>query len=492
MAGVLGLAFFGLYLRTLCPTVFWYDSAEYAAAALTLGIPHPPGYPLYTLIGHLFTWLPLEPARAVNVMSAFFGAVGVALCLAVARGLGATLLGSAVAAASLGASLLFWSQSVVAEVYTAGAAVLLGVLALVLAGLRRNRPGLLVLAALTAGLGLGVHLLIATCGVGLALLVWSVGASKQGWSTLTAMVRREGVGQRLGVSALCLLAVAAGSAIFFYLPWRVSMQPAVMFDDPPNWENFIWFVSGGNYKNWFWNEVPWLQRMGEIFGLFYDELLPVGLALAVLGLYRLLRQRPVYALALVLMIGGNIAFFFRYGVHDVEVFFIPSLALLCCALGLGVDTLLGALPCVMPEGTRSKLIQRGLAVALALYPVSLMAANYTKVDLSGYTAARDYAEKMCEQLPRGAVIINTTRPAEFKNSAVFEIYYQKALGRRPDVDVRVRTRPAEIRAWLEQGVPLYMFFPVAHMAAQFEIEPAGVAYRITRARAQPIRLRAPR
>ena len=51
-----------LYGLTLCPTVYWYDSAEFAASAASLGVPHPPGYPLYTLIAHVFTWLPGEPA----------------------------------------------------------------------------------------------------------------------------------------------------------------------------------------------------------------------------------------------------------------------------------------------------------------------------------------------------------------------------------------------------------------------------------------------
>ena len=49
----IGVAYFALYLATLCPVVYWYDSAEYVTAAVTLGIPHPPGYPLYVLLGHV-------------------------------------------------------------------------------------------------------------------------------------------------------------------------------------------------------------------------------------------------------------------------------------------------------------------------------------------------------------------------------------------------------------------------------------------------------
>ena len=65
-----------VYLFTLCPSIYLEDSAEYVTVAATLGIPHPPGYPLYVLLGKLFTFIPLGSlAWRVNLMSAFFGAL---------------------------------------------------------------------------------------------------------------------------------------------------------------------------------------------------------------------------------------------------------------------------------------------------------------------------------------------------------------------------------------------------------------------------------
>ena len=54
---------FGAYLKTLCPTVYTMDNAELAIAAYRLGIAHPTGYPLFCLLGKLFTLL--IPARRV-------------------------------------------------------------------------------------------------------------------------------------------------------------------------------------------------------------------------------------------------------------------------------------------------------------------------------------------------------------------------------------------------------------------------------------------
>jgi len=65
-----------VYLFTLCPTIYLEDSAEFVTAAATLGIPHPSGYPLYVLLGKLFTFLPVgDIVWRINMMSAFFASL---------------------------------------------------------------------------------------------------------------------------------------------------------------------------------------------------------------------------------------------------------------------------------------------------------------------------------------------------------------------------------------------------------------------------------
>ena len=50
-----------LYLITLAPSTAMWDTSEYIAAAYTLGLPHPPGNPLFVLIGRVFAILPIAP-----------------------------------------------------------------------------------------------------------------------------------------------------------------------------------------------------------------------------------------------------------------------------------------------------------------------------------------------------------------------------------------------------------------------------------------------
>ena len=69
------IAAFLVYAATLCPTIYAGDSGELAVAATTLGIAHPPGYPLWTLLGRIAVlFLPGTPAFSLNLFSAICGA----------------------------------------------------------------------------------------------------------------------------------------------------------------------------------------------------------------------------------------------------------------------------------------------------------------------------------------------------------------------------------------------------------------------------------
>ncbi len=107
-----------IYVRTLAPTVAGGDSGELITVAYTLGVAHPPGYPLYTMLAKLFTLIPIGTiAWRVNLFSAACGAgAATILFLAAARWSGS--LWAALAAASLFAfSPRVWPHAVTAEVF---------------------------------------------------------------------------------------------------------------------------------------------------------------------------------------------------------------------------------------------------------------------------------------------------------------------------------------------------------------------------------------
>lgn len=150
------------------------DTAELAAAALTLGVAHPPGYPLLVLLGHAFSWLPVGPAAfRVNLLAVVASAATVGIVYLTAYRLVGDRLPAALAALLLAFNPLFWAWSLVFEAFPlnnllAAAMVYL----LVLWRERPERGWLVVAAALIAGLGLSNHQTIVLLGPAVLFLLW--------------------------------------------------------------------------------------------------------------------------------------------------------------------------------------------------------------------------------------------------------------------------------------------------------------------------------
>src|SRR5215207_9766122 len=114
-----------LYVGTLAPTVLPYstpdtlDSPMLQAEVSVLGIGHPTGYPTYLMLTHLFTYLPFgDHAYRVNLASAVYAALAVLVVYLAGLRLGRRAVAAAAGALAFGLSGAFWSQAVIAEVYT--------------------------------------------------------------------------------------------------------------------------------------------------------------------------------------------------------------------------------------------------------------------------------------------------------------------------------------------------------------------------------------
>ena len=450
-----GLAL-SLYLATLCPTIYWYDSAEYVAAAVSFGIPHPPGYPLYTLVAHLFTWLPLPSAVAVNLMSAVFAALAVGLGYLLLRVLGAGAKDAAFGALMLAVAETFWSNATIAEGYTPALASLWAVLLVLVLALRLRRPGLAYVAAGLSGAFLGFHLSIATAGLGLATLCYLGGGAS--WQARRAHLVR------------CAAAAVGGACVFLLLPVRALFRPAVNHLEPLSLERFVWLVSGGNYKDWFVRGYDLPQRIADVFWqAAQDPGLP-GLALGLLGLWTLRKRAGGLALSLSLVVVGNVAFFFEYDVHDLPVFLLPSTGLLCLLSGLGLKAAL--------ESLRRPALRALLGWLALCWPVARGALDFERRDRSDFGAAERYAEAVEATLPPSAVLLSYTTPAEWKYDAVFRFYYQQTLGKRRDVIVARQLGLTYVRRLLQEGRAVYLYAPVDPISQHFELVPDGPLYRL--------------
>ena len=185
----------GLYLKTMAPTVSFWDTGEFIASSYILGVPHPPGAPLYVLIGRVFSMLPFgEVAWRIVLMSVLSSALAIwcAYLTAAAlarRALGghalrsfgdsrdvSVAIGSVVASLSLAVSYTMWFNATEAEVY--GYSILFAALGVWLIvywdgtqhGASNDRW--LFLLAYLFGLGGGIHMLCLLTIPSLLILAW--------------------------------------------------------------------------------------------------------------------------------------------------------------------------------------------------------------------------------------------------------------------------------------------------------------------------------
>ncbi|MBC7896779.1 MAG: DUF2723 domain-containing protein [Cytophagaceae bacterium] len=231
-AAVAAVAVFGLYLLTLSPSTAMWDASEYIAAAYTFGLPHPPGNPLFVILGRFFSLLPVAPgvAMRINVLAALSSAVAAGIWFLIAQRVAArwglprwqALAVGAVSAVLGATAFTVWNQSVVNEkVYTVSLA---GIAIISWLTLRwTDRPDgpwshrLLVLIAYLLGLGYSNHMagMLPMPAVGLVVLL-----------------TRPRVLLRWKVLLAAVVAVVAGMTPFATQPIRSAFQPPINEGEP--------------------------------------------------------------------------------------------------------------------------------------------------------------------------------------------------------------------------------------------------------------------
>ena len=126
---LLAVGSFGLYAVTAVPGPFDGDSGEFQYMPRLLGLPHPTGYPIYLLLGWLWSWLPLGTmAFRLNLFSAFWATVTLLLLFAIARAQGFQQVAALGGGIALGLVPPFWRYAGLAAVYTLHTALMAGAL----------------------------------------------------------------------------------------------------------------------------------------------------------------------------------------------------------------------------------------------------------------------------------------------------------------------------------------------------------------------------
>ena len=363
-AGIVFVAALLLYSWTLAPTVTLVDSGELILAAHSLGVAHPPGFPLYVVLAHLASLVPIgSVATRVNFASALFAALGSGMLTLVATELmittpplatgkrpgikktpahARTVAGFFILAPALGAGLLFatsrtfWSYSTIAEVYTLNTLLILCVIFLMLEWRRRefgsfNHDAFLYAAASIFGLALGVHhVTVALILPALALLVY----------------RAEGA-RFFGSRRLLFAAVVAvGSMImvYSYLPLAAS-HGILNWGTPRSLREIWWHISGRQYQSFFSFSPELLGRqlldfIALAFRQFGPWWLPLAPILAIAGFVYAWRTEGRIFWFLALLVLTNLAYTLGYDIEeDKDAYYLPVFVAFALAIAFGVRSL---------------------------------------------------------------------------------------------------------------------------------------------------------
>ena len=473
----LALGALALYMATLLPGIGSGDTAEFQRVAPTLGVAHPTGYPLYTMLGWLWSWLPLggTPAWRMNLFSACTAALAVGALFLAARALGQSRVVAAMAALTLAVSSTFWSQATIAEVY-ALAALIQALLILALLRWRRGRWPLWV-AGLLLGLGLAHHRTIILMIPG-ALVFWGLEAG--GWRLATA--------QRLPVSSLqsqasrAALAALAGCLLYVYLPLR-----APQWIDSP--QAFAQYVAGSSALSvWLTPEQPWRiagEHVRELAQRFvWPQFFPLGTLLALLGGLRLWQRDRAAAALLTIGYALVLLFCTLFFVQDVDVFMISAHLIAALLIGEGAMLLMAATNPSTPlragdqRPTTNLTYRRSfVGLALLLIPVLLLLRNIEPIRAANSVANEAIARTILAQpLPANALLIVDWEAVEGMR------YLQTIERLRPDLEIRplnADVARADAEAALATGRAVYLLRPQPELGlAQ---SPAGRLWRVSTA-----------
>ena len=414
-----------IYGFTLAPTVTGEDSGELIAAAWEGGVAHPPGYPLWTMLG----WLAIRiffifesVAFRVNLLSAILAASAAAVfCRTLQRFFGVRPIFAVTGAICFAAGRHLWSQAVITEVYTLHIILFCLILHFLLAWIEKPKNGLLYLISFLTGLALANHHLAVLLGPVLII---------------TLLVRNPRIFLKLQVVIICILALAIGLLPYLYLPLAAGSDPYMNWGNPDNLENFQRHVLRQQYADESMHAPRSPHRILGHLGILWQwntrQYTLFAMPLIIIGAMVLIRKnKGLFILCLGLWLIHTIGLleilnmsFQRQDVFCTQVFQLPAYVITAIFLALGMQRISRIIAHLKPLNLPSSLLAY-LPLALLL---TITATNYQHNNMRNYYYAYDHAGNILESLSPNAILI----PSGDHNT--FPIIYRHFVeGLRPDV-----------------------------------------------------------
>ncbi|MEK6647540.1 MAG: DUF2723 domain-containing protein [Candidatus Firestonebacteria bacterium] len=434
---------FLFYLFTISPTVVVGDSGELITAVHSLGIAHPPGYPVFCILGKIFTFLPVGTiAFRVNLMSAFFSSISllfIYLILLKIWGHSKVVVAdlsvkneSNVNPVFLSASMAlcfaftntFWSQALMSEVYALNTfflSVLIYILVLWYEKLQNQISDnkLLYLFSFIYGVSLANHNTMVLFG-----------PIAYGWIILCT----PDILKKKNVLILLLALIFLGLTTYFYMPIRALTSPAINWGNPDTLTRFIDQITRRQY-----GDLAKDPRALALFGrqileylkLLIKQISPFLTIFSVIGIWYFYKiNRKYFVLTLALFLGLSLGFILLLNfqlttetILSVAEFFTASYVIAIIWLCFGFKFILERLY------PKKQLFYMTYGI-IFLIPILSLKLNYFENDLSRKYIAYDYNISVMKSMPKNSMLLG------MGDNIIFPLsYLQKVEKNRQDLKI---------------------------------------------------------
>lgn len=441
---------FIIYLFTLAPSVVQIDSGELAAVQATLGIAHPTGYPLFTMIGYLFSLIPLPFSKIfqLNILATIYCSIGVGVftytikyCLdniLVFRKKNLSkesakkekkkskeqstekqieipenfkLITAVFGGLSLAFSRTFWFQSTSVEVYSLHLLLITLIIFFLLKAyvksFENDKLSNWLLFAFFLALGFTNHLTTLMILPGTAYLYFSR------YKFNSASFKK--------LALMITLFILVLIAIYSYLPLRASQNPILNWGNPIDWERIYRHVTGRQYQVWLFTSF---DSAGKQFSHFWN-ILPfeffIGLLFVLIGLIVSLFRSKTLGLFILISFLFTLFYSINYDIHDIDSYFLLAFIMLAFFSSFGALKILEMKSLPKNYG----LIGLGLVLVIQLF------FNFREVDQSGVYTYEDYTKAILNTSPKNSIIFSYQW--DYFISASY--YYQYVENQRKDITI---------------------------------------------------------
>lgn len=424
-AVITSLFVFPIYLLTLAPSVIQIDSGELAAVQATLGIAHPTGYPLFTILGYIYSLLPLPFTKIyqLNLLAAMYCAVAVGMFSYTVKTVldnissfqtikqlksgkkskskqetvkfelneNQKIIFSVLSGLSLAFSKTFWFQSTSVEVYS----LHMFLISLILLWLIKSFIGESsekfslknnwVIFSVMLALGFSNHMTTLLILPGTAYLYFN----KEKFSSNSF--------RKLGIMIFSFVILLV--LIYSYLPIRASQNPNLNWGNPVDIERILRHVSGFQYQVWLFSSTESAKKQLEYFISNLPNEYFLSLILAVIGILVSFRYSKKFFIFNFITFLTTVLYSINYDISDIDSYFLLAY------ISLANFILFGLLQ-VYRFLSAKKINQNIILIILFLFPASQLIRNFPEVNQSKTVVYENYTKSLMNSVTDDAMILS--------------------------------------------------------------------------------------